>query len=207
MTNAQGSREIAAVVIGGSAGSVDGLGQLLPALKPEAGVAVLVVVHLPRERSSRLVEIFARKCSVRLQEADDKQPVEPGNVYFAPPDYHLLVEAGPALALSTDELVHYSRPAIDPLFESAADVYGRGLMAIVLSGANEDGAAGLAAVARAGGDTYLQSPHEAAASTMPLAALQAAPDSAVLPLSDLAALLGSVRHGRYPSASYRGAAR
>jgi two-component system chemotaxis response regulator CheB len=205
VSNAQGLRELRAVAIGGSAGSVDALGQLLPALSRDAGVAVLVVVHLPRERSSRLVEIFSRRCALRLLEAEDKQPIEPGHVYFAPPDYHLLVEAGASLALSTDELVHYSRPAIDVLFESAADVYGGGLMGMVLSGANEDGAAGLLAVSRAGGATFVQSPTEAAASNMPLAALHAVPTSTVLPLAELATLLGSVHDGRYP-ASYRGSA-
>ena len=86
-----------------------------------------------------------------MREAQDKEPVEPGTVYFAPPDYHLLVDDGPQLALSADELVHFSRPSIDVLFESAADVYGERLLGIILTGANEDGAAGLAAVHRAGG--------------------------------------------------------
>jgi len=206
MSRASGAETISAIVIGGSAGSVDGLAQLLPALSTEIGAAVLVVIHLPRERTSRLVEIFSRKCAVRLVEAEDKQPIEPGVVYFAPPDYHLLVDTGPAVSLSTDDLVHYSRPAIDPLFESAADVYGSGLVGIVLSGANEDGAAGLLAVARAGGETLIQSPGEAAAATMPLSAQKAVPSARVLRLAQLSALLASVRHGRYEAASQRGIA-
>jgi two-component system, chemotaxis family, protein-glutamate methylesterase/glutaminase len=197
-------RQLSAIAIGGSAGSIDALSQLLPALAADSGVAVLVVVHLPRERDSKLAEIFSKRCRVRLVEAEDKQPLEPGHVYFAPPDYHLLVDRGPAVALSSDELVHYSRPAIDPLFESAADVYGRGLMGIVLSGANEDGAAGLAAVARAGGVTLVQSPGEAVASDMPLAAIRAVPASRVLTIAELAALLGGVRQGRYQPSSDRG---
>jgi two-component system, chemotaxis family, protein-glutamate methylesterase/glutaminase len=199
-------RLLSAIAIGGSAGSVDALGQLLPALSADVGLAVLVVVHLPRERESRLVEIYAKRCAVRVVEAEDKQPIEAGYVYFAPPDYHLLVDTGPALALSSDELVHYSRPALDPLFESAADAYGRALMGIVLSGANEDGAAGLLAIARAGGVTLIQSPGEAIAAEMPLAALRAAPASRVLTLSELAGLLGGIRHGRCPPASDRGSA-
>ncbi len=200
------ARTLSAICIGGSAGSVDALAQLLPALSSDAGVAVLVVVHLPRERDSRLVEIYEKRCSLRVVEAEDKQPIEPGYVYFAPPDYHLLVDVGPAIALSSDELVHYSRPAIDPLFESAADAYGGALLGVVLSGANDDGAAGLLAVARAGGDTLIQSPGEAIASEMPLAALKSVPTSRVLPLVQLAALLGGVRHGRYQPASDRGSA-
>ena len=86
-----------------------------------------------------------------MREAEDKEPVEPGTVYFAPPDYHLLVDDGPQLALSADEPVHFSRPSIDVLFESAADVYGHALLGILLTGANEDGAVGLAAIHRQGG--------------------------------------------------------
>jgi two-component system chemotaxis response regulator CheB len=202
MTDLSMPRDLSAVVIGGSAGSVDGLGQLLPAMRPDMGVAVFVVIHLPRERSSKLVEIFARRCDVPLVEAEDKQPIEPGRVYFAPPDYHLLVDEGPAIALSVDELVHYSRPAIDVLFESAADIYASKLLAIVLSGANDDGAAGLSAVARLGGATCVQDPARASSPTMPAAALRAAPASAVLDLAEIALLLGSIRSGRYQPMAY-----
>jgi two-component system, chemotaxis family, protein-glutamate methylesterase/glutaminase len=195
-------RPLRAIAIGGSAGSVDALAQLLPALRADAAVAVFVVVHLPRERTSKLVEIFSRKCELALVEAEDKQPIEPGVVYFAPPDYHLLVDAGPALALSADELVHYSRPAIDVLLESAADAYAASLLAIVLSGANEDGAAGLAAVAQRGGLTCVQDPKVSSSPTMPLAALKAAPRSAVLGLGELAELLRSIRGGHYQPLVY-----
>ena len=102
-----------------------------------------------------------QKCALPVCEAADKEPVRPGTVYFAPPDYHLLIDAGPSLALSADELVNYSRPSIDVLFESAADVYGARLLGIILTGANEDGAAGLAAVHAAGGITIVQEPDSA----------------------------------------------
>jgi two-component system chemotaxis response regulator CheB len=206
LTSIESARELRAIAIGGSAGSVDALGVLLPALRADAGVAVFIVIHLPRERTSMLVDIFSRRSALRLVEAEDKQPIEPGTVYFAPPDYHLLIDEGPALALSADELVHYSRPAIDVLFEAAADAYGGGLLGIVLSGANEDGAAGLAAVKRHGGWTVVQSPGQSVASAMPLAALAAVPDSAVLALGEIAQLLASVRNGRYQRASYLGSA-
>jgi two-component system, chemotaxis family, protein-glutamate methylesterase/glutaminase len=202
VTDLSSPRRLRAVVIGGSAGSVDVLARLLPALRADAAVSVFIVVHLPRERSSKLVEIFARKCDLALLEAEDKQPIQPGTVYFAPPDYHLLVEEGPAVALSADELVHYSRPAIDVLFESAADVYGGSLLAIVLSGANEDGAAGLAAAARRGGLTCVQSPEASVAPTMPLAALRAAPHSAALGVAELAELLRNIRGGQYQPVVY-----
>jgi two-component system, chemotaxis family, protein-glutamate methylesterase/glutaminase len=177
------------VVIGASAGGVEALSVLLPALRPGLVAALFIVLHLPRERSSLLVEIFSRKCALPVREAQDKEPVEPGTVYFAPPDYHLLLEDGPALALSADGLVNFSRPSIDVLFESAADVYGRGLLGIVLTGGNDDGAAGLAAVKAAGGLTVVQQPAEAQISAMPEAALKRVPSSTILGLEQIAALL------------------
>jgi two-component system, chemotaxis family, protein-glutamate methylesterase/glutaminase len=189
-------RAVQALVIGGSAGSVEGLSAILPALQPDCGIAVFVVMHLPRERPSLLVNIFAHKCQLRVAEAQDKQPIEPGNIYFAPPDYHLLIDEGPQLALSADELVHFSRPSIDVLFESAADVYADRLIGIVLSGANSDGAAGLRAIQNAGGLTLVQDPKTAVATTMPEAALTAAPGSASLTFSQLFGLLRGVLAGR-----------
>jgi len=189
------ARPVDAVVIGTSAGGVEALMALLPALPATLQAAVLVVIHLPRERPSLLVEIFAPRCVRPVREAQDKEPVEPGCIYFAPPDYHLLVDRvdeGPCLALSADPLVNFSRPSIDVLFESAADVYGPRLLGIVLTGGNQDGAAGLAAVARGGGLTAVQRPDTAAVSWMPESALKAlktgVPDH-LLPLDGLAALL------------------
>ncbi len=185
-----------AIVIGASAGGVEAIGQLLPALPADLRAAVFVVLHLPRERPSLLVDIFQPKCALPVHEAHDKATVEPGTVYLAPPDYHLLVDAGPQLSLSADEPVHYSRPSIDVLFESAADVYGDGLMAILLTGANEDGAAGAAAVRRAGGTTVVQQPESAQASTMPAAALRLFSPTHVLTLPGIAALLAALSPAR-----------
>lgn len=196
-------RRVAALAIGCSAGGVDALRQLLPALEPACGVAVFVVMHLPRERPSRLVDVFTSKCLLPVSEAEDKQPIEAGRVYFAPPDYHLLIDDGPRLALSVDDLVHFSRPAVDVLFESAADAYGPALLAAVLSGANEDGAAGLAAVERAGGLTLIQRPDSAVATAMPLAAQRAAPGSIVLDLAEMAGVLRAIRDGLCPDDALR----
>jgi len=126
---------------------------------------------------------------VPVREADAKMRVEPGTVYFAPPDYHLLLDKGPQLALAIDELVHYSRPSIDVLFESAADEYAERLMGIILSRANEDGSAGLAAVHRAGGVTIVQEPDSAQVPLMVVSALKRSPPDFVLPLEAIAALL------------------
>ncbi|RYZ08700.1 MAG: chemotaxis protein CheB [Myxococcales bacterium] len=193
-------KEISAIAVGASAGGVEALGAVLPALRREARVAVFVVVHLPRERPSRLAEIFATKCSLTVVEADDKEPIAPGTIYFAPPDYHLLIDTGPQVSLSSDELVHYSRPSIDVLFESAADIYRDRLLGIVLTGANDDGASGLAAIARGGGATWVQAPHTASASAMPLAALKSTPSSASLELGEMAQRLRGLVGGVFSPA-------
>ena len=190
------TRPLAALVIGGSAGSVEALTSLLPALQPNCGLAVFVVVHLPRERPSLLADIFRPKCRLLVSEAQDKEPVVAGTIYFAPPDYHLLIDVGPRLALDAAELVHFSRPSIDVLFESAADAYAERLLGIVLSGANSDGACGLESVQKAGGLTLVQRPDTAAAQTMPQAALDAAPGSASLTVGQIAELLRGITGGR-----------
>lgn len=186
-----------AVAIGASAGGVEALSVLLRAVPAGLRAAILIVLHLPRERDSVLADIFSAKCARPVREAEDKEPVQPGTVYFAPPDYHLLVDrAGPPggpsavqLALSADDLVNFSRPSIDVLFESAADVYGPRLLGIILTGANHDGAAGLAAVHEASGITVVQHPDTAQSSLMPMAAIKRSPVDYVLTLEQIAALL------------------
>jgi two-component system chemotaxis response regulator CheB len=181
-----------AIAIGTSAGGVEALSVLLPALPASYRGAVFVVLHLPRERPSLLVELFAPKCALRVHEAEDKEPVAPGTIYFAPPDYHLLVDRGPALALSVDEPVNFSRPSIDVLFESAADVYATRLLGLILTGASHDGAAGLAAVHRRGGLTCVQDPATAHVSLMAESAIRRAPVHHVLPLEAIAEALRTV---------------
>ncbi len=183
---------IDAIAIGASAGGVEALGRLLPALPHDLRASVFVVLHLPRERPSLLVDIFQPKCARPVREAEDKEPVVPGTVYLAPPDYHLLVDAGPQLSLSADEPVHFSRPSIDVLFESAVDVFGRRLLAILLTGANTDGAEGAAAAERAGALTIVQQPDTAQVALMPEAALRLFAPTHVLPLQGIASLLGTL---------------
>ncbi|HTE40789.1 MAG TPA: chemotaxis protein CheB [Steroidobacteraceae bacterium] len=183
---------IDAIVIGASAGGVDALDVLLPALPRSLRPAVFVVLHLLSERPSLLVEIFAPRCALPLREADDKEPVVPGTVYFAPPDYHLLVDVGPRLSLSSDDRVNFSRPSIDVLFESAADLYKERLLGIVLTGGSDDGAMGLRAIQRAGGVTLVQHPDDAQVPHMVKAALAHVTPDFVLSLSQIAALLKSL---------------
>lgn len=178
-----------AVVIGASAGAIQALLHILPALPSSFALPVFVVVHVPPGRQSELAGLFAGKCRLPVREAEDKEPVAPGTIYFAPPDYHLLVEAEGTLALSADEPVFFSRPSIDVLFESAADAYGARIVGVILTGANEDGAQGLAAIAAAGGMALVQDPATAYARTMPDAALVACPDARRLPIADIVAML------------------
>ncbi|HDS1220592.1 chemotaxis protein CheB [Stenotrophomonas maltophilia] len=170
------------MVVGASAGGVAALQAIVQALPAGLSVPVLVVLHVPRDRNSRIVEVLAPHCAVPVREAEDKQPIERGTVTFAPPDYHLLVEDRSSVALSIDPPVLYSRPAIDPLFESAAAVFGPRVLALLLTGASSDGSEGVAAVREAGGRAWLQCPEEAEASMMPASALQHAGADAVLPL-------------------------
>jgi len=192
MEEARLRREINAVVIGASAGGVQALSVLLPALPANSAAALFIVVHLPRDRPSLLAEIFARKCLLDVREAQDKEPVVPGTVYFAPSNYHLLLDEGPQLALSVDPLVHNSRPSIDVLFESAAEVYRNRLLGIILTGANEDGAEGLAAVHDSGGITVVQEPETAQSPQMVMSALRLRPPDHVLALDRIAALLSTL---------------
>jgi two-component system chemotaxis response regulator CheB len=180
------------VVIGASAGGVEALIVLLRALPPTLRAAILIVLHLPRDRRSVLADVFQPHCAVPVRDAQDKEPVEPGTVYIAPADYHLLVDDTRSLSLSVDELVHFSRPSVDVLFEAAADVYGERTLAILLTGGSDDGAAGLAAVRRAGGWTIVQDPRTARVPMMVEAALALGPVDVVLPLEGIADLLREV---------------
>lgn len=183
------SNAIDGIVIGTSVGGVEALAQLLPAFRATTSAAIFVVLHLPRDRPSLLVDIFKNTCALPVREAEDKEPVAPGTIYFAPPDYHLLIDKGPALLLSADEPVHFARPSIDVLFESAADIYGPRLLGIILTGANADGAAGLKAVHDAGGITMVQDPATALGAMMPHSALQQSPADFILPLNQIRDLL------------------
>ena len=178
-----------AVVIGASAGAVEALSKILPALPADFPRPILLVVHVPPDRKNLLAPLFQSKCRMTVREADDKEPALPGVIYFAPPDYHLLVESDGTLSLSADEPIQYSRPSIDVLFESAADAYGTALVGVVLTGANADGAKGLKAVADAGGTAIVEDPATAYSEAMPLAAIRACPSARILALPAIATYL------------------
>jgi two-component system chemotaxis response regulator CheB len=169
---------------------------LLEAIPRAFDAAILIVMHIPPSNGNLLVEVLQPHCPLALREAEDKDAIGAGTVYVAPAGYHLLVEPARTLALSVDEPVNFCRPSIDVLFESAAHAYGRGLLGIVLTGANADGAHGLEAIRAAGGQAWVQEPHTAAASEMPRSAIERAGADRILPLPRLAhelAQLGSPR--------------
>ena len=178
------------VVIGTSAGGLKALERVLGGLPPEFPVPIVAVQHRSRE-SEAFASVMQSLVKLPVDEAEDKEPLAAPHVYVAPPDYHLLLEPG-RLALSTDDPVSFSRPSIDVLFESAADVYGKGLLGIILTGWNEDGADGLEAVHRAGGLTIVQNPDTAEAPVMPQAALARTPVHHILNLEEIAALLAAL---------------
>jgi len=137
-----------------------------------------------------MADLFNAKCQLPVKEAEDKELLSGGTIYFAPPDYHVLLEADKSLALSSDEPVLFSRPSIDVLFESAADAYGAQLIAVVLTGANHDGARGARAVMDSGGVVLIQEPETAFASAMPEAAIRLCPSARVLSLTAMAGFIG-----------------
>ena len=179
------------IVIGTSWGGLEALQRLLENLPAELDVPIAIAQHRGPDSPDRGLErILQRGSTRRICEVDDKEPIERSRIYLAPPDYHLLVERG-SFALSTDERVQYARPSIDVLFESAADAYGEDVIGVVLTGANEDGAAGLRRIVDRGGIAIVQDPETAERRTMPDAALAAAA-ATVLPLEEIGPYVTSV---------------
>jgi two-component system chemotaxis response regulator CheB len=158
------------VVVGASAGGVEALSALFSDLPLEIPIAFFVVLHVPRHGQSRLPSILERTGRLPAEHPHDGQKIEPGRVYVAPPDFHLIVGKG-VVRLNHDLTEHYNRPAIDPLFCSAAQVYGRRVAGVLLSGTSSDGVAGLKEIKRHGGLVIVQDPAEAEFSEMPRNAL------------------------------------
>lgn len=183
------------VVIGGSAGSIDVLLSMLPALKPGFNGVVVLVLHRKRYDDAVLASLFTEKAKYPVKEAEEKEPLKPGAVYLAPADYHLLFEKDRSFSLDYSEKVHYCRPSIDVSFESAADVFGSRMAALLLSGANADGVEGLKAVKSKGGHTIVQSPDFAVVDYMPKQALQHAPVDKIMYEHETTQLLNLLLHG------------
>lgn len=178
-----------AIVIGASAGGWKALKTILGGLPGDFPLAIMVVMHRHPHSDDYLEKSLDNDCAVRVKQADEKEAIQRGTVYFAPPNYHLLIEDAHILSLSVDHAVNYARPSIDVLFESAAYVYGDTLAGLVLTGANSDGAGGLKKIKEMGGLALVQDPGTAEASAMPHAAIAAADPDVILPLDEIGAFL------------------
>jgi two-component system chemotaxis response regulator CheB len=178
-----------AIVVGASAGGVEALLRIFAVIGADFRLPIITVLHLSDERRSQLAHVFQSRLPITVKEADDKEIIAPGTLYFAAPGYHLSVETDLSLSFSQEERVFHSRPSIDILFASAADAYGPRLAGILLTGANNDGARGLLQIKLAGGLTVVQDPAEAQSRTMPEAALALHTPNYLLPLHDIGQLL------------------
>ena len=177
------------VVIGGSWGGMRAVQAVLEGLGDDCPAAVVVALHRGTTEGDRLPRLLERYTPLSVREAEDKDDLQPGNVYLAPPDYHTLVEADGTLGLSTEERVRYARPSIDVLFRTAAEAYRERCVGIVLTGANEDGADGLRRIKELGGVAIVQDPGSAERREMPSAALAATGTDVVLPLREIGLFL------------------
>ncbi|WP_461481294.1 chemotaxis protein CheB [Porticoccus sp.] len=189
-------RNYEAVVLGASFGGMQMLKLLLTALPRDFSLPVIAVQHTAPTAEGALAELLNRVCEIEVREANEKEPIEPARVYLAPANYHLLVEPDRTFSLTVDERVNYARPAIDVLFETAAETYGAGLIGLVLTGANSDGAKGLRHIKDRGGLAIVQDPATAAAPAMPRAAILAARPHRVLAPEQITALLLQIHHHR-----------
>ena len=185
-------RQFDAVVIGASAGGLNALSTVLSSLPKSFALPIFIVQHVGAKSQGLLSKVLADKTGLAVKEADDKEEIAAGQIYLAPPDYHLFVEQDRTLALSIDEKVNYSRPSIDVLFESAAEAYKDKLIGIILTGASADGARGLSMVAKKGGLTIVQDPETAEVSVMPAAAIGVVRADQILPLEQIGPFLGEL---------------
>jgi two-component system chemotaxis response regulator CheB len=179
------------VLIGTSSGGLSALQVLLPGLGEKFPCPVAIAQHRGKDGGAGLRGFMQKSCRLPIEEPEDKTPIAPGHIYLAPRDYHLLVEKG-HFALSTDAPVWYARPSINVLFESAADAYAEKAVGVILSGANGDGARGLAAIKARGGTAIVEAPETAAYRAMPEAALAATQVDRILPLAEIAPFLNHI---------------
>lgn len=186
-------RHYRAVVIGASAGGLTALLELMGALPAAFALPMLLAQHLHRSDGGRFAAYLDGQVALKVREASDKERLEPGHLFTAPANYHLLVEPdGATLALSTDPKVNWARPSIDVLFESAARAFGDALIAVILSGASDDGARGMAVIQELGGRCVAQDPATAESPLMPRAAIDRAGIETALPPAEIGALLGEL---------------
>lgn len=156
-----------ALVIGGSAGSLDVLLKVLPGIDPSLTFAIIIVIHRKPGNDSLLADLLKTKTNLPVKEIEEKEKIICPHIYIAPPNYHLLIEHDFTFSLDASEKVNFSRPSIDVTFESASEVFGKNLVCLLLSGANSDGTAGLQKVIAKGGSAIIQNPDSAIVPFMP----------------------------------------
>lgn len=183
---------VSAIGIGCSAGGLDVLHHILPNLPAGLSVPVVVIAHMGPSADNPILEALKRHCHLPVVEAEERRKVAAGIIHVCPPDYHLLVEADHTFALSADGKINNSRPSIDAFLDSAADCWGNGLLAVLLTGASIDGARGMAAVKAAGGTCVVQDPATAFAPVMPQAAIDAGAADWIMPPDRIAELITSL---------------
>ena len=185
---------IQAVLVGGSAGSFEAFASLMRATAGPGMPPVVVVFHLMRNVENRVVDLLRVKTgNQQIMEAEEKELLQPGWIYVAPPNYHLLIEEDRTFCLDSSDLVGFSRPSIDVAFESASLVYGPNLAGILLSGSNSDGAYGMQCIERRGGVTLVQDPEEAEFKTMPLSCIRNLDNPRIYTLNKIEAFLSRAR--------------
>ncbi len=177
--------EISLIVIGASWGGLAAVSHLVAALPGDFSVPIAVVQHRSKHADNLLAGLLQDVTSLRVVDVDDKEPLEPGSVYIAPANYHMMVDGG-YFSLTTDPMVRFSRPSIDVTFISAGDSYPGRTLGVVLTGANDDGARGLRHIVDRGGRAIVQDPKTAESKVMPAAAAEAVPEAEILPLPMIA---------------------
>lgn len=178
-----------AVVIGVSSGGMNALRILFSALPVDFKQAIIVVQHVNARSNNQWIKLLNDISPLTIKEADEREKIEPGNVYIAPANYHLMIEKDRTFSLTIDEQVNFARPSIDVLFESAADAYKDRLIGIVLTGSNSDGTNGIIRIKESGGLVIIQDPDTAESPTMPASAIAAIKPDYILSLEDMIDLL------------------
>ena len=178
-----------AIAVGASAGGLYALSFLFEQLPADYPIPVIVIQHRAKDQKELLEEVLQHKCKITIKQADEKEKIKSGFVYIAPPGYHLLVEQDQTFSLSSDEPVSLSKPSIDVLFESAAEVFREKLVGLILTGANNDGATGISIIKKYGGLTVAQYPQEAQYPQMPLAAINSGGVENILTLKEIQTFL------------------
>ena len=178
-----------AIVIGVSSGGLNAMKILFSLLPADFSMPIIVVQHVGARSENVWIQLLNNHCKVEIKEADEKEKIEKGKIYVAPPNYHLLIEKNKTFSLTVDERVNYARPSIDVLFETASEAYQKHLIGVVLTGANNDGSNGIKCIKERGGLTIVQQPDTAESSYMPASAIATSKPDYILPLEEIIKLL------------------